>query len=119
MERGRRNDGASAVLPAPLLRRPEAVHGKGSHPEIFTEPELASAQAYAMPGDEQVHFEWVHTTVRLLACVSDALEARVERAFLDGAAPAQRQSFRDSVASVPRLVAARRLRHAPAGGLSR
>jgi hypothetical protein len=88
---------------------------------IFTQPELeaalallsplpsahaVAAQIYSMPIEEQVHFEWIDTTVHLLACVSDELEARVERELLNGAAGAERGAFREGVANVRRLAAA-------------
>jgi hypothetical protein len=86
---------------------------------LFTEEELSAALAligsrenaravaaevYSIPEAEQIHYDWIDTPVYLLACVSEALEERVTRDFFDPGDADHRDSFRDGLNHMRRLV---------------
>jgi hypothetical protein len=59
-----------------LLSREELAAGLALCGTPETAP-IVAAQVYAIPPEEQVHFEWIDTTLMFTSCVSPELAQRI------------------------------------------
>jgi hypothetical protein len=63
-----------------LLSREELAAGLALWGTPDTAPIIA-AQVYAIPPEEQIHFEWIDSTLMFTSCVSPALAERIAAFF--------------------------------------